>query len=49
METGGDHGPENDLRFALNKQSKAMLDDSPLVGIGWNNLGIVNRRPRGEK
>jgi hypothetical protein len=33
METGGDHGPENDLRFALNKQFKAMLDDSPLVAL----------------
>lgn len=42
METAGDHEPENDLRFALNKQSKAMLDDSPLVGIGWNNFGIAN-------
>jgi O-antigen ligase len=46
---GEDSSPENDLRFALNQQSAAMLKDSPLVGIGWNNFGIANSRPRGTK
>lgn len=49
METAGDDEPENDLRFALNQQSLAMLNDSPVVGIGWNCYGIMNSRPRGEK
>ncbi len=35
---------EEDLRPILNRQSKAMLHDSP-VGIGWNNFGIVNSLP----
>ena len=39
---------ELDLRDILNKQSVAMLKDHPLVGIGWNNFGIANSRPRGE-
>ncbi|WP_353565409.1 O-antigen ligase family protein [Haloferula sargassicola] len=42
-----DSTPENDLRFALNNQSKAMLHDHPLTGIGWNNYGLANSRPRG--
>ena len=42
----GDAARENeeDLRPILNRQSKAMLHDSP-VGIGWNNFGIVNSLP----
>lgn len=35
---------EEDLRPILNRQSKAMLHDSP-IGIGWNNFGIVNSLP----
>ena len=35
---------EEDLRPVLNRQSKAMLHDSP-VGIGWNNFGVVNSLP----
>jgi len=35
---------EEDLRPVLNRQSKAMLHDSP-VGIGWNNFGIANSLP----
>ena len=35
---------EEDLRPILNRQSKAMLHDSPL-GIGWNNFGVVNSLP----
>ncbi|MGD9419199.1 MAG: O-antigen ligase family protein [Verrucomicrobiota bacterium JB025] len=46
---GEDDSPENDLRFALNNQSAAMLADHPLVGIGWNNFGLANSRPRGTK
>lgn len=42
-----DSSPENDLRLALNAQSHAMLKDSPICGIGWNNFGIANSRPRG--
>lgn len=38
---------EEDLRDILNQQSAAMLRASPLVGIGWNNFGIANSRPRG--
>jgi O-antigen ligase len=38
---------ESDLRDILNQQSAAMLRASPLVGIGWNNFGIANSRPRG--
>ena len=38
-----------DLRPVLNRQSKAMLNDYPLLGIGWNNYGIANSRPRGFK
>jgi O-antigen ligase len=44
-----DSTPENDLRFALNQQSAAMLKDSPLFGIGWNNFGLANSRPLGTK
>jgi hypothetical protein len=40
---------EEDLRDILNKQSAAMLRASPLVGIGWNNFGIANSRPRGSE
>jgi O-antigen ligase len=39
---------EEDLRDILNKQSAAMLRASPLIGIGWNNFGIANSRPRGD-
>jgi O-antigen ligase len=39
---------EEDLRDILNKQSAAMLNDHPLLGIGWNNFGIANSRPRGD-
>ena len=38
---------DSDLRDILNKQSLAMLHDHPLTGIGWNNFGIANSRPRG--
>jgi hypothetical protein len=38
-----------DLRPVLNRQSKAMLNDYPLLGIGWNNYGIANSRPHGFK
>lgn len=37
---------EFDLREILIMQSSAMLHDSP-IGIGWNNFGIMNSRPRG--
>ena len=46
---GEDDSPKNDLRFALNQQSAAMLSDHPLTGIGWNNFGLVNSRPQGNK
>lgn len=39
---------EEDLRDILNKQSAAMLHDHPFLGIGWNNFGIANSRPRGD-
>jgi O-antigen ligase len=39
---------EEDLRDILNKQSAAMLNDHPLLGIGWNHFGIANSRPRGD-
>lgn len=39
---------ELDLRDVLNLQSAAMLKDHPLLGIGWNNFGICNSRPRGD-
>ena len=35
---------EEDLRSVLNRQAKAMLEDSP-VGIGWNNFGVMNSLP----
>lgn len=35
---------EEDLRPILNRQSKAMLRDSP-IGIGWNNFGVANSLP----
>lgn len=38
-----------DLRPVLNRQCKAMLNDYPVLGIGWNNYGIANSRPRGAK
>lgn len=38
-----------DLRPVLNRQCKAMLNDYPMLGIGWNNYGIANSRPRGAK
>lgn len=39
---------EEDLRDILNKQSAAMLHDHPMTGVGWNNFGIANSRPRGD-
>ena len=39
---------EFDLRDVLNMQSAAMLLDSP-IGVGWNNFGVLNSRPIGEK
>ena len=39
---------EGDLRDILNRQSAAMLHDHPLLGIGWNNFGVANSRPRGD-
>jgi O-antigen ligase len=47
--SGGDDSPKNDLRYALNKQSSAMHEDHPFVGIGWNNYGLANSRPTGMK
>lgn len=38
---------EEDLRDIMNKQSAAMLRAHPLTGVGWNNFGIANSRPRG--
>lgn len=46
---GEDDSPKNDLRFALNAQSAAMLKDRPLTGIGWNNFGLANSRPHGTR
>lgn len=46
---GGDDSPKNDYRLVLNQQSAAMLADHPLLGIGWNNFGLVNSRPQGVK
>lgn len=46
---GVDSSPKNDLRWALNQQSRAMLNDHTLVGIGWNNFGLANSRPLGMK
>jgi O-antigen ligase len=46
---GEDDSPKNDLRFALNQQAAAMNRDHPLVGIGWNNFGLANSRPLGNK
>lgn len=40
---------ELDLRDVLNLQSAAMLRDHPVFGVGWNNFGIVNSRPRGDR
>jgi len=46
FESSEDTGPENDLRWILNQQSKAMLEDT-VIGVGWNNFGVANSRPRG--
>lgn len=46
---GNDSSPKNDLRYALNLQSAAMHADHPVLGIGWNNYGLANSRPRGVK
>lgn len=46
---GVDSTPKNDLRWALNQQSRSMLNDHPLVGMGWNNFGLANSRPLGMK
>lgn len=40
---------EEDLRDILNKQSASMLQKNPLLGIGWNNFGVANSRPRGDE
>ncbi len=40
---------DEDLRPVLNRMSRMMLDDHPLTGIGWNNYGVANSRPRGAK
>lgn len=40
---------EMDLRDVLNKQSAAMLNDNPILGVGWNNFGVMNSRPEGAK
>ena len=40
---------DEDLRDILNRQSAAMLRDEPFNGVGWNNFGIMNSRPRGVK
>ena len=39
---------ELDLRDVLNMQSREMLHDSS-IGIGWNNFGVMNSRPLGDK
>ena len=39
---------ELDLRDVMILQSKAMLADH-FLGVGWNNFGIANSRPRGDK
>ncbi|WOO42026.1 O-antigen ligase family protein [Rubellicoccus peritrichatus] len=44
FDSAADNVPENDLRWILNQQARAMLNDSP-VGIGWNNFGVANSRP----
>ena len=41
-----EHKTDMDLRAILIVQCKAMLRDSPL-GVGWNNYGLANSRPRG--
>jgi len=46
---GEDSTPENDLRHALNLQSAAMCRDHPITGVGWNNFGLANSRPKGTK
>jgi len=46
---GGDDSPKNDFRLALNQQSAAMHNDHPLLGVGWNNFGLANSRPLGQK
>ena len=38
---------ENSMRWVMIEQSKFMFNSSPAVGIGWNNFGIANSRPRG--
>ncbi|MEO0793781.1 MAG: hypothetical protein AAFX93_01390 [Verrucomicrobiota bacterium] len=48
FESSEDSGPENDLRWILSQQSKAMLDDS-FIGVGWNSFGIANSRPEGAR
>jgi len=47
--SGTDKSEKDDLRLVLNQQSAAMLQDHPLVGIGWNNYGLANSRPLGLK
>lgn len=39
---------DKDLRAVLNIQSAAMLSDS-IIGVGWNNYGVMNSRPVGDK
>jgi hypothetical protein len=45
MEEVDSRDESEDLRDILNRQSRAMLDDSPLLGIGWNNFGVANSLP----
>ena len=43
--TTKDFGSNNDLRRVLNVMSRAMFEDHPVAGVGWNNSAIVNSRP----
>ncbi|MCB1099242.1 MAG: O-antigen ligase family protein [Verrucomicrobiae bacterium] len=43
--TTNDTDANNDLRKVLNVMSRAMFDDHPIAGVGWNNSAIVNSRP----
>ncbi|MGK0188954.1 MAG: O-antigen ligase [Verrucomicrobiales bacterium] len=40
-----DTDENKDLRKVLNVMSRAMFDDHPIAGVGWNNSAIVNSRP----
>ena len=43
--TTNDTDANNDLRKVLNVMSRAMFDDHPVAGVGWNNSAIINSRP----